>query len=229
MAKLSIVIPALNEARAIGSTLDHARRLNHAAEIIVVDGGSTDETSAIARQRGVHVLTSEAGRGAQMHVGAREAGGAAILFLHADTLVPPGLDNEILRVLEDARVVGGNCRVRFDGDSIAARFLTWLYPQLRRLGLLYGDSGIFVRRDVYEAIGGFAPLPLFEDLELVQRLRRRGRVVTLPFTVTTSSRRFERRSFAFVFARWTVLQILFWCGVPPRLLARRYADVRKNQ
>jgi len=224
--KLSIVIPALNEARAIGSTIDHARRLNHLAEIIVVDGGSTDETVAIARARGVRVLTSEAGRGAQMRAGAREASGAAILFLHADTIVPPSIDDEILRVLEDARVVGGNCRVRFDGDSTAARFLTWLYPQLRRLGLLYGDSGIFVRRDVYDAVGGFAPLELFEDLDFVQRLRRRGRVVTLSVTVVTSARRFERRSFALVFVRWTMLQILFWCGVPPRLLARRYAHVR---
>lgn len=226
MVKLSIVIPALNEARAIGSTIDHARRLTRLAEIIVVDGGSTDATIEIARERGARVLISEAGRGAQMRAGARVASGAAILFLHADTIVPPCVDDEILRALEDARVVGGNCRVRFDGSSSAARFLTWLYPQLRRLGLLYGDSGIFVRRDVYEAIGGFAPLELFEDLDLVRRLRRRGRVVTLPLTVVTSSRRFERRSFAFVFARWTVLQILFWCGVPARLLARRYAHVR---
>jgi hypothetical protein len=105
-------------------------------------------------------------------------------------------------------------------------FLTWLYPRLRRLGLCYGDSGIFVRREAYQQLGGFRAYPIFEDLDLVQRLRKIGRVLHLPASVTTSSRRFEGRSFALTFARWSGLQVLYWLGVHPRTLGRLYTPIR---
>jgi GT2 family glycosyltransferase len=124
-------------------------------------------------------------------------------------------------------VVGGNFRLRFDGAKRAARFLTWLYPQLRKLGLAYGDSGIFVRAAAYREIGGFKPFPIFEDLDLVRRLKRVGRVAHLPATVVTSSRRFEGRSFPLTFTRWAILQVLYWLGVHPRTLARLYAPIRR--
>jgi hypothetical protein len=131
--------------------------------------------------------------------------------------------------LSDAQAVGGNFRIRFDGHQRAARFLTGLYPQLGRLGLCYGDSAIFVRREAYHRIGGFKPYPIFEDLELVRQLRRNGRMAHALATVTTSSRRFEGRSFALTFARWSVLQLLYWMRVHPRRLARMYAPVRAEQ
>jgi hypothetical protein len=110
--------------------------------------------------------------------------------------------------------------------SGAARFLTWLYPRLRLLGLAYGDSGIFVRRAAYERAGGFKPFPIFEDLDLLRALWKQGRFVQAGACVVTSSRRFEGRSFTLTFARWSLLQGLYWLGVSPHTLARLYAPVR---
>lgn len=223
---LSIIIPTLNEAHSIGATLDALRKLRGTCEVLVVDGGSRDATAEIVRRRGVRLVESERGRGQQLHAGARHARGEVLWFLHADTLAPADAAERIREALRDARYVGGNFRVRFNGDRAAARFLTWLYPRLGALGLCYGDSAIFVRRDAYARAGGFKPYPIFEDLELVRELRRLGRMVRVPATVVTSSRRFEGRSFALTFARWAGLQVLYWLGVHPRRLARLYAPIR---
>ena len=226
MTNISIIIPALNEAEAIRETLDAAARVGDEVEVIVVDGGSTDETAELARAHGARVVTSARGRGAQMHAGALTARGDVLWFLHADTLAPADAASCIARALADPRAVGGNFRIRFDGTSGAARFLTWLYPRLRRLGLAYGDSGIFVRHAAYERAGGFKPFPIFEDLDLLRALWRQGRFVQAEACVITSSRRFEGRSFALTFARWSLLQCLYWLGVSPHTLAPLYASVR---
>lgn len=223
---LSIIIPTLNEANSVGPTLDAVTDGARGAEVIVVDGGSADATAEIARGRGARVIASARGRGLQMHAGACAARGRALWFVHADTRPAAGCAALIAEALRDPSVVAGNFDVFFDGDSRAARFLTWLYPRLRRLGLCYGDSAIFVRRDAYERVGGFRAFPVFEDLDLVRRLRKAGRVAHLRAAVTTSSRRFEGRSFALTFARWSFLQLLYWLGVRPRTLGRLYAPVR---
>lgn len=227
---LSVIIPTLNEARSIGATLDAVLSAAGRAEVLVVDGGSSDGTAEVVKSRtsgrGVRLLTSGRGRGLQMHTGACAARGRALWFLHADTLPPTDGPGRIAEALSDSSVVGGNFHVIFDGDGRAARFLTWLYPQLRRLGLCYGDSGIFVRRETYERLGGFRDFPIFEDLDLVRRLRKVGRVAHLSAAVTTSSRRFEGRSFALTFARWSLLQALYWLGVHPHTLGRMYASIR---
>ncbi|MDT5268009.1 MAG: hypothetical protein QOH49_195 [Acidobacteriota bacterium] len=223
---ISIIIPALNEAQTIGATLDAAARVKGEVEVIVVDSGSVDETVEIARARGARVITSVRGRGVQMHAGARAARGEVLWFLHADTLAPADAAECIARALRDSRAVGGNFRIRFDGTRRAARFLTWLYPRLRLLGLAYGDSGIFVRRAAYERAGGFRAFPIFEDLDLLRALWKQGRFVQAEGYVVTSSRRFEGRSFALTFARWSLLQGLYWLGVSPHTLARLYAPVR---
>lgn len=226
---LSIIIPVLNEARFLGATLDAVKEVRGRVEVIVVDGGSRDRTIEILQRRGVHVIRSERGRGIQLHAGACAARGEALWFLHADTMPPIMAAERIAEALNKEEVVGGNFRVRFDGERRAARFLTWLYPQLRKLGLLYGDSGIFVRREAYHRIGGLKPFPIFEDLDLVRRLKQVGRVVEIPLEVLTSSRRFEGRSFVLTFARWAVLQGLYWLGVHPRRLARMYGPVRHGR
>ena len=224
---VSIIVPTLDEAATVGATLGALKGLGDAAELIVVDGGSRDDTCAIARACGAHVVTGERGRGAQMHAGAKVARGDALWFLHADTAPPADALAQIATALaHDAAAVGGNFRIRFDGTDSAARFLTWLYPRLRRLGLCYGDSGFFVRREVYTQVGGFQAFPIFEDLDLLRRLRRRGRFLHLDATVVTSARRFAGRSFALTFARWSILQGLYWLGVHPRTLARLYAPIR---
>ncbi len=226
---LSIIIPTLDEERSISAMLDAVARLRGPIEVIIADGGSRDRTAEIARARGVRVLTAERGRGAQLHAGACAARGTALWFLHADTFPPTDAPRWIHEALSDHRVVAGNFHLRFDGARRAARFLTGLYPQLRKLGLCYGDSGIFVRRAAYIKIGGFKPFPVFEDLDLIRRLRRLGRIVHSPLTVVTSSRRFEGRSFALTFARWATLQGLYWLGVHPCTLGRLYAPIRSGR
>jgi rSAM/selenodomain-associated transferase 2 len=226
--KLSVIIPALNEEHAIGATLDAVARVRGEVEVVVVDGGSEDATFRVARGRGARVVSAARGRGAQMHAGAQASRGEVLWFLHADTLAPPDAFERIADALRDPRAVGGNFRIRFDGAGAAARFLTWLYPRLRLLGLTYGDSGFFVRRAAYERAGGFRDFPIFEDLELLRALWKQGRFVQADAFVVTSSRRFEGRSFALTFARWSLLQTLYWLGVSPHTLARLYAHVRRR-
>ena len=223
---ISIIIPALNEAHSIGSTLEAVSRLSVRAEAIVVDGGSDDDTREVASALGAKVIASERGRGVQMHRGACAALGSVLWFLHADTIVPADALKLIDEALRDPKVVAGNFDVRFDGRGGPARFMTWLYPQLRRLGLCYGDSAIFVRREAYEQTGGFKSFPIFEDLDLLRELRKLGSIVHVPRTVVTSSRRFEGRNFALLFARWITMQALFWLGMRPRTLGRFYVPVR---
>jgi rSAM/selenodomain-associated transferase 2 len=224
---VSIIIPTFNEAHSIQATLQALTHIRGEIEVIVVDGGSSDLTLEIAAKNGAHVIASERGRGIQMHRGASVAHGEALLFLHADTVVPPEAADRIVETFaSDVTAVGGNFDIRFDGHRSAARFLTWLYPQLGRLGLCYGDSGIFVRASTYNEVGGFKPFPIFEDLDLVYRIRRLGHMVHLPVAVVTSSRRFEGRNFTLAFVRWSILQALYWLGVHPRLLNQLYAPVR---
>lgn len=225
--RISIVVPALNEALCIVDTLRALRELHGEKEIIVVDGGSNDETRALAAAQGARVLLSRQGRGMQMHAGALEATGDVLWFVHADTIPPAHCLDEIRQSLDNPFVVGGNFGLLFDGPSRAARQLTAIYPALRVMGLCYGDSGIFIRQATYRAIGGFRPLALFEDLDLLRRMRRAGLLVHLPSRIRTSSRRFEHRNFALVWMHWTTLQVLYWCGVSPNWLARWYRHVRR--
>jgi len=224
---VSIIIPTLNEESSIGQTLDALTKISKPLEVIVVDGGSSDKTVQIVRKSNVKLIAARRGRGAQLHAGACIAQGETFWFLHADTIVPTDARQRIADALLDPQVIAGNFDVRFDGRGGAARFMTWLYPQLRRLGLSYGDSAIFVRREAYNQIGGFQPFPIFEDLDLIKRLRKQGRVAHLPDLVVTSSRRFEGRSFAVTFARWASLQVLYWLGVKPSTLARFYTAIRE--
>jgi rSAM/selenodomain-associated transferase 2 len=224
---LSVVIPTWNEEQALPATLDALARLKPRPEIIVVDGGSSDRTIEVARQREARVVGSVRGRGTQLQAGARIAKGRVLWFLHADTQAPEDATASIEEALRQPAVAGGNFRLVFSGASQSARVMTRIYPHLRRLGLVYGDSGIFVRREVYDLLGGFQPYPLFEDLDFVRRLRKQGRFVHLNASLVTSSRRFEGRNFAVTFLRWTALQSFYWMGVSPRVLARFYEPVRK--
>lgn len=222
--RVSVVIPALNEEACIGEILSAVARLRP-YEIILVDGGSTDATPEIAQQF-CRVLQAPRGRGSQQAAGARAVTGDVIWFLHADTKPDAGALNAIAGALAAPNVIGGNFSLVFDGPSRAARHLALAYPYLKLLGLCYGDSGLFVRKSAYEAAGGFHSHPLFEDVDLVRRLRKLGRCVTVNERLTTSSRRFEHRNIVRVFAEWTALQLLYWAGVSPHRLARIYAPVR---
>jgi rSAM/selenodomain-associated transferase 2 len=217
----------LNEEARIGETLEAVRSIRGAKEVIVVDGGSEDATCDIAQAFGVRVLQSERGRGQQLQTGAQAAGGDVLWFVHADSL-PCAESIEFLRdALSNTSVAGGNFRLRFDGDSRMSRQLAIVYPMLRRIGLCYGDSGIFVRRSVFDAAGGFRPLQLFEDIDLVRRIKSHGRFVTLNCELVTSSRRFEQRSTRSMWSQWIALQLLYWMGFDPNFLARWYSHARR--
>jgi glycosyltransferase involved in cell wall biosynthesis len=185
---LSVIIPTLNEADCIGVTLDRLARLRMEHEVIVVDGGSRDDTCGIAQWCHAKVLFSERGRGTRMRAGAAAATAGILWFLRADTLVPADAGEYILDALADNQVAGGNFRLAFDDGGLGLSASTYLY-RLSWLGLRLGDLSLFVRRSVYEEVGGFAPYLLFEDLDLIRRIRSKGRFVTVPCTLHVACRR----------------------------------------
>lgn len=229
-AALSIVIPTLNEAARIGHLLAALKADAPDAEIIVVDGGSEDNTVAIAAEAGAQPCVTEACRGAQLRRGAEMARGRTILFLHADCHWPRGGAAAIAAELAEPGVIGGNFRVRFDGGDFFCAWLGITYHALRRMiGLHYGDSGIFVRRTVLEAIGGVAPLALMEDFELSLRMRVAGRVayVQVP-QLGVSARRFAGRHPAMLIGSWALAHTLYALRIPSRWNARLYGASRRR-
>ena len=189
--RISVIVPALNEADCIAASLESAQAGAN-VELIVVDGGSDDETRDIARARGAWVIESRQGRGCQMNAGAAEATGDVLLFLHADTCLPPGFDLHVREALASRWVVGGAFEVSIDGPTTALRLVQWgMNWRSRYARLPYGDQGIFVRADVFRKMGGFPDIAIMEDYELVRRLRRRGHFALVPARVTTSGRRWR--------------------------------------
>jgi rSAM/selenodomain-associated transferase 2 len=224
--KLSVVIPTLNEAGLIQFTLQKVRAAG-ANEVIVVDGGSQDPTCESARPLADKVIKTPRGRALQMNEGAKAANGDVLLFLHADTALPPDASAEIEEALADRQVVGGRFDIELDRPG-------WLFGLVASLGnarsrltkIATGDQAIFVRREVFERIGGFSEIPLMEDVEFSRRLKQAGRVACLRHRVVTSSRRWEQRGpLKTVFLMWG-LRFLYFFGVSPDRLKRLYLDVR---
>ncbi len=227
---ISIIVPTLNEARGLPRLLTELAAEASAHEVIVVDGGSHDGTDAIARDAGARLLTTEPGRGQQLAAGAAAARGEILLFLHADSRFPTGGLGQILKTLAvNPACPGGNFRLVFDGGTPFSRWLTGFYAWIRSLGYYYGDSAVFVRRSVYEEIGGIREIALMEDYDFTRRLERKGRTCCIEHPpLTTSSRRFEgRRPLAIVWG-WIEIHLLFHLGISPAFLARRYETQRRR-
>ncbi|MFH1703906.1 MAG: TIGR04283 family arsenosugar biosynthesis glycosyltransferase [Nitrospirota bacterium] len=241
---ISVIIPSFNEERRIRACIESARRLNP-LEIIVVDGGSTDRTCEIAQEEGAIVIRSSKGRGIQMNKGASFAKCKVLLFLHADTIMPeteisslchPELgsgsqgmlkqvQHDIMESLTD-KYIGGFFRLKFDDNSLSTR-LVEIFANLRArlFSLPYGDQAIFIKRDIFKKIGGFKEYPFLEDIDLVIRARRFGRLKYIPFHVIASSRRLKKGyllSPIFVSLKNVVIALLFMLGVGPSRLARLY-------
>ncbi len=221
---ISVIIPTLNEAGPLPGLLAGLTAQGGDHQIIVADGGSGDGTPEIARGLGALVIPAGGGRGGQLHAGARLAAGDIILFLHADTVFPADGLKRIERVLDASpRIVGGNFRVVFDGSSPFARWLTRFYGWLRRRGVYYGDSAIFVRRAHLDEIGGIRPIALMEDYDLTRRLQKSGPTQCIEeVPVITSSRRFEGRWPPAIVIGWLKIHALYHLGVSPARLALLY-------
>jgi rSAM/selenodomain-associated transferase 2 len=215
---LSVVIPALNEEELVAAAV---RSVRDDAEVIVVDGGSADGTRAAAVAAGAEVMVTAPGRGLQLAAGGRAARGEWLLFLHADTRLERGWADAIRSL--PAPVVGGAFRFALDPPRAAYRWLeAGVALRCRLFRLPYGDQGLFARRAAYEAVGGFRPLPLMEDVDLVRRLRRAGRLAFPAVRAFTSARRFERRGAAATSLRNLGLLALYSAGCDPGRLARLY-------
>jgi rSAM/selenodomain-associated transferase 2 len=224
---ISVVIPVLNEERTIAETIRHTAKLG-LSEIIVVDGGSIDQTIPQVASLGItRVLTSQPGRARQLNAGAEACRGDVLLFVHADTRLPQSVKTSIESALADALVVGGRFDVQFDSDSAWSRLIsTFMNLRSRLTRIFTGDQAMFVRRNVFEQLGGFSDIPLMEDIEFSTRLKRRGPTIALHDTVITSFRRWERGGpLKTILLMWS-LRFFYWIGVSPHRLARFYPAVR---
>lgn len=224
--KISVIIPTLNEEVRIAELLRSLQGIS-TLEVIVADGMSPDRTVEIAKRLASHVLTSVRGRARQMNEGAKHATGEVLLFLHADTRLEPSALDQLTSALGDPTIIGGAFSLGLESRAGRLRLIEAVVNLRARLfSLPYGDQAIFVRRSVFEEIGGYAELPLMEDLELVRRLKRRGRLVILPAKAITSTRRWEKEGILYTTIRNWAVTLLFFLGVSPTALARWYPPVR---
>lgn len=224
--RVSVVVPTLNEAGTIGQTLTRIRQAGQ-CELIVVDGGSGDDTLEIVRKSADRVLSAQRGRAYQMNAGARVATGATLLFLHADTLPPPGFPHLIEQALIDPDVVGGRFDVDLDAPGWPFRMIGALMNFRSRLThIATGDQGIFVRRETFKSIGGYPEWDIMEDLELSRQLKRAGKVACLRNRVQTSARRWQKHGVAKTILIMWGLRLCHFFGIRPAALKTFYADTR---
>ncbi|MGG6295496.1 TIGR04283 family arsenosugar biosynthesis glycosyltransferase [Leptolyngbya sp. AN02str] len=221
---VSVIIPVLNESATLANCLAYFRSVPE-MEVIVVDGGSGDDTVAIAQSLGVQVMTSPPGRAHQMNAGAAIATGDTLLFLHADTRLPANAAQHIRQTLAQPGAIAGAFDLNIAGAGWGLRIVEWgVYWRSRLLQLPYGDQAIFLSKQTFEKMGGFVPIPLMEDFDLVQRLKQWGSVAIAPAAVTTSARRWQTLGTL----RTTLLNqgivLGYYLGVSPETLARWYRD-----
>ena len=224
--QITVIIPVLNEEKTIAATLDGLMALRP-YEIIVVDGDSDDRTWEICRQAGVRVLNSGRGRARQMNYGAHHATGDVLLFLHADTSLPPSAFHDITNALDSLNRVGGRFDVELEGRHWMLKVIGALINfRSRATKIGTGDQAIFVRREVFMRMGGYPDLPLMEDIAFCRALKKAGRVACLRSRVVTSARRWESDGVWWTIIRMWTLKFLYFAGVSPARLKQFYADTR---
>jgi rSAM/selenodomain-associated transferase 2 len=224
MASLSIIVPTLEEEARIVAALSALSPFRaRGAEVIVADGGSRDRTMELARPLADRVIAATRGRGAQMNAGAAAARGTVLLFLHADTQLPPEADTLVRQGLGDTARQWGRFDVRIEGGSPLLPMISGLMNWRSRItGIATGDQAMFVTRAAFAAAGGFPDIPLMEDVALSKRLKRISRPLCLTARVIVSGRRFDRHGTVRMMVLMWGLRLQYWLGVSPAALARRY-------
>ena len=221
---VSIIIPTLNESKIINQTLEYLTTLNGDTEILVADGGSKDDTlEKVGKFEKVKVVRSATGRALQMNEAAKYASGNILLFLHADTLPPADAIELIKQTLHQQYVVAGSFFLRFEPESPMLRFFSQ-FTRLNSILLTYGDQGLFLQKTTFDQIGGFQNIPLMEDTEIQQRLRKKGKFVKIQRAVTTSSRRYQHNGVIRQQLKDIGLAVLYFLGFSPSYLKKFYCD-----
>jgi rSAM/selenodomain-associated transferase 2 len=223
---IAAIVPVFNEARQLPEKLLKMRALN-ADELIFIDGSSTDGTQQLLEEAGVIWLTGARGRANQMNLGAKKCNSDILLFIHIDTELNESSLSAIKSVMLQPDRVGGRFDIRLSGDHPAYRMIAWLINFRSRWSKIStGDQAMFVRREIFEQMGGFADLPLMEDIEFSKRLKRQGNIACLRRTVTTSSRRWQHQGIIYTILLMWKLRFLYWLGTPAEKLALLYRDAR---
>ncbi len=226
--RYSIIMPVLNEEVVLERYLIPLTQqcAHHEYELLIVDGGSTDATVAIAERFG-KVIYSERGRATQMNCGAQAAKGDILLFLHADTLLPQNAFDAVEDAFSSSKVVAGAFRVCFNCDRLPYRLVAFATNLRSRLTNVFtGDQAYFIRAESFREVGGYPDQPLMEDLEIITRLRTVGRVVLIPHYVTTSARRHEKLGLLRSVLHMWYLRTLYKFGTSPARLQQMYLDIR---
>jgi len=223
---LSVIIPVLNEAETIAQTLQHLQA--PAVEIILVDGGSSDQTVAIAKERGAKVILSpEPGRAIQMNTGAQYATADTLLFLHADTQLPQNYLQLVEETLVKPKTVAGAFLLKINGQNPLLRLIEkGVNARSRFLQMPYGDQGIFFKKETFEKVGGFPILPIMEDFQLIRTLKKQGKIRLATASVLTSARRWQRLGVIQTTLINQIIIIGYFLGIPPSQLKQWYASCR---
>lgn len=223
---ISVIIPIYNEEEILRANADRFAGLAQHSELIFVDGSSTDKSIEIAGRYG-RVLQSEQGRAIQMNFGAKQAKNEALLFLHADNILSSDSFAHIENEIRPHGVVGGCLTQRIDKEGYIFRLIeTQGNNRARGTKIFYGDQGIFVRKDVFERLGGFPEVPIFEDVLFTQKLRCEGKTAVLPDTIRVSARRWEKRGIIRTALMFNTLLLMFKMGYPLEKIKKLYEDLR---
>jgi rSAM/selenodomain-associated transferase 2 len=221
-ARISIIIPTLNEAKNIQAAINSTKPSTN-VEIIVVDGGSNDGTPAIAQSLGATVISSVPGRAIQMNTGAAIASGEILLFLHADTRLPPGYDEMIRQELQKPKTIAGAFTLRIDAPHWGLRLVEWgVKWRSRFYQLPYGDQAIFLTKTAFDKVGHFPQIPIMEDFELINRLKRLNKISIIKAPVITSSRRWLKKGIFMTTLLNQIIIIAYLLGVSPEKIRQWY-------
>ncbi|QSE97190.1 TIGR04283 family arsenosugar biosynthesis glycosyltransferase [Fulvivirga lutea] len=215
---VSVIIPVLNEEVYIGKLLSAFNKRSDDFELIVVDGGSTDNTEAVVKNYNqVNYINSVRGRASQMNAGAKMGNGEKLFFIHADSQ----LSDELLGQLPYINSQAATFTLKFDSKRVLYRFYAWFTKYNYSL-FTYGDQGLFVSKELFFKVGGYKIIPLLEDVDLLSRIRKINKVDKLPYTITTSARRFEKNGILLQQLRNIVIMVGYYLGINPHFLARYY-------